>query len=579
MTFDPEYATLFQSRPQWVKGSIQYREGLFLRESILEEKPSVVLEIGTGSGFSSASLCHSLEVAARTGGASRDYRVISYDRSGVFYADRSRSVGDAAREILDPDLLAHIEFRHPCSAADAAGEFPKDSIPLVFIDANHNHPWPTLDLLALTGIMRPGATVFLHDINLPFWAPDSQCWGPHHLFAGLELEKQVCTEPTGLANLGRLRMPMNKASLRRQLIGVLNAHPWEQVVDERYLARLRLEKCHDGWREESTSRRVVRFFLGQSRAATAGNRTTQRPDQPRTGRKNAVVAGPPDDGRRSPQRNSPLPDWRSAVVPDDVNRVRSMLMPMERRLLYGLARDHFLNEGVIVDAGCFLGGSTLALASGLRANDRFRASPRRNVIHAYDLFRVNPWMIGDYFPIDTPPGTSFEPTFRTNIAPFSDLVAVHPGDVTDAPVPDSSIELLFVDLAKHWTLSDCIVRNFFPRLVPGRSVVIQQDYLFHAWSGWLPVTMEYFSEYFELVDHTPQNSAVFFYKRQAPPEAFARDVIQSLSAAEMRALSDRAIARFEPPQQLILRQSWKHFQEMLEQESHPPGDSGVKGSW
>ena len=578
MTFDPEYATLFQARPKWVKGSIQYREGLFLRESILEEKPSIVLEIGTGSGFSSASLCHSLEVAARLGGASRDYRVISYDSSGVFYADHSKSVGDAARELLDPDLVAHIEFRHPRSAADAAGDFPKDSIPLAFIHANHNHPWPTLDLLALTRIMWPGGTVFLHDINLPFWTPDYQCWGPHHLFTGLKLEKQVSTEPTGLANLGRLRIPMNKASLRRQLIGLLNAHPWEEAVDEKYLARLRLGRYRDGWREDSMPRRMVRLFLGQSRVATSTSRATRWPDQPRDGGEREVVEGQQDDRQFYPQRNSPLPEWRTAVVPDEVNRVRAMLMPIERQLLYGLARDYFSNEGVMVDAGCFLGGSTLSLASGLRANERFRAAPRRNVIHAYDLFTVKPWMIGDYFPLDTPPATSFEPMFRENIASFADLVAVHAGDVTTAPVPQPPIEILFIDLAKHWTLSDHIVRAFFPRLIPGRSVVIQQDYLYHAWSGWLPVTMEHFSEYFELVDHTPQNSAVFFYKRQAPPEAFARDVIQTLSTAEMRALSDRAIARFGPPQQVILRQSWKHFQELLGQTSPPPDEPTVKNS-
>ena len=567
MSFDPEYATLFQARPRWAQGTIQYREGLFLREAILEEKPSIVLEIGTGSGFSSATLCHSLEVAARSAGGTGDYRVISYDCTGVFYADQSRMVGDAARELLDPGLLAHIEFRHPRSAADAAGDFPRDSIPFVFIDGNHNHPWPTLDLFALSRNIRPGGSVFLHDISLPFWTPDSECWGPHHLFTDLQVEKRLPTEPTGLANIGLLRMPDDKASLRRQLIELLNAHPWDEAVDEKYLARLGVGRYAGAWREDSLPRRMLRLFLGQSRGTMISDPTRGRSGQPCRDEEGGVGTGVPDDRRRFPKQGTPLPEWRSVVVPDEVSRVRSMLMPKERQLLYGLARDYFRNEGVMVDAGCFLGGSTLALASGLRANHRFQAVPRRNVIHAYDLFTVKPWMIGDYFPPNTPPTSSFEPMFRANIAPFADLVAVHPGDVTTAPVPDAPIEVLFIDLAKHWTLSDFIVRAFFPRLIPGRSVVIQQDYLYHAWSGWLPVTMEHFSEYFELVDHTEQNSAVFFYKQAAPPEAFARDVIQSLSRADMQALSDRAIARFEPPQQLILRQAWKQFQELLAQSS------------
>jgi hypothetical protein len=260
-----------------------------------------------------------------------------------------------------------------------------------------------------------------------------------------------------------------------------------------------------------------------------------------------------------------LSDWRSVVLPAEVGRAATMLMPTEQQLLHGLARDHFRNEGVIVDAGCFLGGSTLALASGLRANPRFQAAPRRDVIHSYDLFVLEPWTIGVFFPLDTPQGMSFESLFRENISPVADLVAVHPGNVTKAPVPDAPIEILFIDLAKHWTVSDYVVRAFFPRLVAGTSIVIQQDYLYESWSGWLPVTMEHFSEYFELVDHTEKNSAVFLYKRPAPPEAFARDVIQGMSQAEIRALADRAIARFERPQQQILRQSQAHFQQLLQQ--------------
>jgi len=281
--------------------------------------------------------------------------------------------------------------------------------------------------------------------------------------------------------------------------------------------------------------------------------------------KGRIVMGFFFNRRRRRPPGSLQADWRAVVLPEEVKRARTMLMPTEQQLLHGPARDHFRNEGAIVDAGCFLGGSTLALASGLRANPKFQAASRRDVIHSYDLFVVEPWTIGIYFPDDTPLGMSFESRFRENIKPFADLVAVHPGNVMKAPVPDKPIEILFIDLAKHWTVNDYVVRAFFPRLVAGRSIVIQQDYLYEAWTGWLPVTMEHFSEYFELVDHTEKNSAVFLYKRPAPPEAFARDVIQGMSRAEMRVLADRAIARFEPEQQAILRQSRDHFQQLLAQ--------------
>jgi hypothetical protein len=258
-----------------------------------------------------------------------------------------------------------------------------------------------------------------------------------------------------------------------------------------------------------------------------------------------------------------LPDWRSVTLPDHVRRAKTMLMPKEQQLLYGLARDHFRNEGLIVDAGCFLGGSTLALATGVRANPCFQSAPRHDVIHSYDRFAVEPWMIGRYFPEGTPAAVSFEEAFRENIRQFADLVAVHPGDVRQAPVSNEPIEILFIDLAKHWKVSDYVVRSFFPRLVPGHSIVIQQDYLFREWNGWLHVTMEYFSEFFEPVDHTELNSVAFLYTRAAPPEAFARNVIQSMSREEMRSLADSAIARFGPAQQKVLRESQDHFHRLL----------------
>lgn len=260
MEFDPDYGNLHRVRPAWVTGHISYPDGLFLREAILREKPSSVLEIGTASGFSAASLCHSLEVAARSAGGDPRYRVVSYDCVGFFYADPSKAVGDAARALLDASLLEHVDFRHPRTAPDAADEFPPDSLSFVFIDANHYHPWPTLDLLALIDVIRPGGSVFLHDINLPLLAPQYQTWGPHHLFADLELEKRVPDDPTGMPNIGQLRMPDDKASLRRKLLRILDAHPWEGEVDTWHLDRLGIRRRSTSWRSPSWLRTMPRLW-------------------------------------------------------------------------------------------------------------------------------------------------------------------------------------------------------------------------------------------------------------------------------------------------------------------------------
>jgi len=264
-----------------------------------------------------------------------------------------------------------------------------------------------------------------------------------------------------------------------------------------------------------------------------------------------------------------LPDWRNVKLPSATAAPQTMLMKTEQQLLYSLAKDYFKAEGCIVDAGCFLGGSTVPLALGVQENPHFQAAPRKPIIHSYDLFVVEPWTIGIYFPKGTPLGTSFLPIYEQNISGIADLVKVNAGDVMEADLPREPIEILFIDLAKHWTVNDYVVKNFFGRLIPGHSIVIQQDYLYHTWTGWLPVTMEYFADYFEIVDHTEKNSVAFFYHTEIPAEKLQIDVIQSLTKAQILELANKNIARFSGLQKDILTRSRDQFQEMLAEENWP----------
>jgi hypothetical protein len=108
------------------------------------------------------------------------------------------------------------------------------------------------------------------------------------------------------------------------------------------------------------------------------------------------------------------------------------------------------------------------------------------------------------------------------------------------------------------------VRHFFPKLVPGHSIVVHQDYLYEIGTGWLPVTMEFLSEYFDLVDHTELNSVAFHYRKAVPAALLERDLIQSLTRTEILDLGNRAIARFPGEQQReILMRSRDDFQSTL----------------
>jgi len=63
--------------------------------------------------------------------------------------------------------------------------------------------------------------------------------------------------------------------------------------------------------------------------------------------------------------------------------------------------------------------------------------------------------------------------------------------------------------------------RFFPHLIPGISLVIQQDYI-HFALPWIHITMERLAEYFETLDYFRSGSAVYRLKRALPAETFGR---------------------------------------------------------
>lgn len=256
-------------------------------------------------------------------------------------------------------------------------------------------------------------------------------------------------------------------------------------------------------------------------------------------------------------------NWRRQAVPAASANVPTMLIEDELRLLNYLAQDVYTGAGAIVDAGSFLGGSTVALAEGLRRNHRWTRNAAQKPIHSYDRFEVEEWTRGIYFPQETPEGTSFREKFDQNIARYSDLVEVHAGDIREHPWNGGAIEILFIDVAKHWRVCDWVTWQFFPHLIPGRSFVVQQDYLYHHWVAWLHVTMELYADYFEYVCDTEMNSAVFLNTKAIPPDVLRRNSVESLTVDERIALMDRAASRFEGKKRELLVSAKAHFLEMM----------------
>jgi tetratricopeptide (TPR) repeat protein len=125
------------------------------------------------------------------------------------------------------------------------------------------------------------------------------------------------------------------------------------------------------------------------------------------------------------------------------------------------------------------------------------------------------------------------------------MLEIHAGDFHQVRWTDGPIEILMVDIAKSQSLWAHLVEEMFPSLVPGKSVVIQQDY-YHTIQPEILVGMEFLSPYFEMPIPRVDFSAVFFCREAIPPDAIARLVSDDFTPEERLSLIDKAIARLAP---------------------------------
>lgn len=235
--------------------------------------------------------------------------------------------------------------------------------------------------------------------------------------------------------------------------------------------------------------------------------------------------------------------WRSSEVPAAALAVPTMLSLRECQLLHWLARDHVTGIGRIVDGGSFLGGSTAALASGLAA--RIDGTWDRTIA-SYDLFRVEEYTIttfGASLP-DARVGASFRSAFDAHIAPWARHVEVHEGDALAIGWSGEPIEVLFLDFVKTWPLNDFVLAELLPALLPGRSVIVQQDYLW-GYGHWIHMTMELLEPCVRLLDAMPNGSVAYLLTEQVPPDLVGARLRESLPADRQRELMDRAVARWQ----------------------------------
>jgi hypothetical protein len=218
-----------------------------------------------------------------------------------------------------------------------------------------------------------------------------------------------------------------------------------------------------------------------------------------------------------------------------------MTSRQEQRWLRKYAAWSYRGNGAIVDLGCLLGATTIALAEGVALNK----GAKQKQIHTYDLFIWNEgyekWAKGTEVEGLFAPGITFLPEFLKRTQKWRDYIVIHEGDLRQPRWEHGPIEFLFIDAMKSPDVATAIASEFFPHLLPARGYVAHQDFP-HCSTPWIHFLTFRLRDYFRFVADLPQSS-LFRIKKEIEPQALANDLSPTaISPAEIEAAFDYSMS-------------------------------------
>lgn len=195
-------------------GAIGVADLLFLHAFVNVLAPARVVEIGTLSGFSAAVIADA--VAQHELSEPEGVLVDTIDLSESCITDRTKPVGFEIPRLL-PQLANRIRVHAGKDARYVEQLARPGELDVVFIDADHQHPRPTLDLIRVARFVRPGGWIVVHDIELGSMGEGMRASGAV-LAYGAPFGAQWLFEawPFGKisgGNIGALRLPANLRDL------------------------------------------------------------------------------------------------------------------------------------------------------------------------------------------------------------------------------------------------------------------------------------------------------------------------------------------------------------------------------
>ncbi|HEY2714111.1 MAG TPA: hypothetical protein VGI60_16490 [Chthoniobacterales bacterium] len=196
-----------------------------------------------------------------------------------------------------------------------------------------------------------------------------------------------------------------------------------------------------------------------------------------------------------------------------------MVSSAEMAFFYESAARYVGKEGALVDLGCWLGSTSIALAQGI-LNRGSTADHQDEKVIGFDLFRWENWMPARIPYCRYAPGESFLPEARRIVSEHGGgRVELIQADLRHYQWSGGAIKILLVDAMKAEDLAIQIARTFFPSLTPG-SLLIHQDFK-HYYTSWIHLIHYRLREYFRFYRSVPLGTVAFQVVAPIPPEAVA----------------------------------------------------------
>jgi hypothetical protein len=226
-------------------------------------------------------------------------------------------------------------------------------------------------------------------------------------------------------------------------------------------------------------------------------------------------------------------------------KVPGMIRSAEASFYDEAAARYLGREGAIVDLGCWLGATSIALARGLSKSSVGRPPHPERVV-GFDLFVWEDWM-----PARLPygryrPGDSFLPEARR-------LVEEHGGGYVELRREDLSvyewregpIKILLVDAMKTEALARQIARTFYPHLSVG-ALLIHQDFK-HFFTTWIHILQYRLRNHCRFARSVPAAATVAFEVIAPMPEPLLEraTAFADLSDDDVEASFDHSLSLVE----------------------------------